>query len=329
MKLNKNLIKVVCFGLIFFVLFEIMSFILRDKSNSEYILGFENEPINTLDVIFLGSSMSYRQIYPLELWSEYGISSYNLGTSEQIIPLSYYVLKHALERQCPKVVVLDVGMCVIESKSFSDARLHQVWDNLSWSDAKYESIQDLAENPETFYLDIIQYHDSWKKLNKNNFQKHYDYEKGAGCYSGTKPLEPVILLDESEQQNPPKITIEYLDKIITLCEKNNIELLLTGMPTEQLNEERQKMFHYIENYVRPKNVKFINFYTLMDELSLSWKTDFADSVHLNYQACRRVTKYIGNYLQTNYEVPDHRGEEAYKSWDVDWNVYKKKKGISA
>ena len=327
MKLNKNVIKVVCFSLIFCFLFQSIAFVLRDKSNSEYIMGFENEMPYTLDVLFFGSSMSYRQVYPLELWGEFGITSYNLGSSEQIIPLSYYVLQHALETQKPKVVVVDMGMCTVKNKNFSDARLHQVWDNLSWSNAKHESIQDLAENPETFYFDIIQYHTRWKEIAKETFKRHIDYEKGAGCYLGTKPLEPVILLDDSEQQNPPKITIEYLDKIIVLCEENNIELLLTGMPTEQFTEERQKMFHYIESYVQPKDVKFINFYTLMDELSLSWETDFADSVHMNYPACRRVTKYIGEYLQTYYKIPDHRGEEIYKSWDEDWNKYKQRKKI--
>ncbi len=141
-------------------------------------------------------------------------------------------------------------------------------------------------------------------------------------------MNSVPLLDNSEQQNPPKITIDYLDKIITLCEEYDIKLLLTGMPTHhQSTEERQRMFHYIENYVQSKDIKFINFYNLMDELSLSWETDFADSVHLNYPACRRLTKYIGEYLQTNYEIPDHRGEEVYESWEEDWNVYKQRKGI--
>ncbi len=148
------------------MLFESSSFVLRDKYNSEYVLGFEDEVPYTLDVLFLGSSMSYRQIYPLELWNEFGIASYNLGSSEQIIPLSYYILQHALRTQKPKVVVVDMGMCIVEKKNFSDARLHQVWDNLSWSKSKYESIQDLAENPETFILILYNIILDGKRLQK-------------------------------------------------------------------------------------------------------------------------------------------------------------------
>ena len=87
------------------------------------------------------------------------------------------------------------------------------------------------------------------------------------------------------------------------------------------------MFHYIGDYVKQYNIEFLNVYDFMDDIGLSWDKDFADTVHLNYQASRRLTKYIGKYLQTNYEIPDHRGEEAYKSWDENWNVYKQRKGI--
>jgi len=314
MKMSKNVIKVVCFGVFFCFLFQNVSWVLRDKSNSEFINGFEDEIPNSLDVLFLGSSMSYRQIYPLQLWDEFGIASYNLGTSEQIIPLSYYVLKHALETQTPKVVVLDMGMCNIDNKHFSDARLHQVWDNLSWSKAKAESINDLAEYPETFYSNIIQYHTRWKSIKHYNFQRHFDMQKGAGCYMNIESFEPVEMIGKDKKQEPPSLTLEYLDKIIAVCESNNIALILTGMPTQQFTESRQKMFHYIEEYVYDKGIDFINFYYLMDELGISWEKDFADIVHLNYDASCKVTNYIGTYLKNNYELLDYRCESKYALW---------------
>lgn len=116
--MKKICIKGTIFILLFCLILQSVSFVLRDKTNSEFILGFEDEQKNSLDVLFLGSSMSYRHIYPLELWNNFGIVSYNLGTSEQTIPMSYYLLQYALEQQTPQVIVLDVGMCTIKEKSF-------------------------------------------------------------------------------------------------------------------------------------------------------------------------------------------------------------------
>lgn len=317
------MIKVICFSLVFCVLLNGFSFVLRDKTNSEFISGFENEPTNSLDVIFLGSSMSYRHVYPLDLWHDYGITSYNLGTSEQTIPMSYYLLQYALEKQNPKVIVLDIGMCTIENKKFSDARLHQIWDNLSWSYPKCKSVFDLAEDPETFYFELLLYHTRWKKITISDFLQQTDNYKGAGFYLQTMPFEDVEILDKTVKEKPPEVVMEYLQKIITLCKDNNIKLVLTGMPTYKDSQYRQKLFNYIENFAEIENIDFVNFYFLMDELGLNWKSDFADKMHLNFLAAQRVTKYLGEYLKENYTLSDHRDEVKYMSWNDAWNKYQR------
>lgn len=45
----------------------------------------------------------------MEIYENSGIVSYNLSTSGQSIEVTYYLLRSALERQLPKVVVLDAS----------------------------------------------------------------------------------------------------------------------------------------------------------------------------------------------------------------------------
>ncbi|UKI58853.1 MAG: hypothetical protein L6V81_05760 [Clostridium sp.] len=61
--------------------------------------GYFNEKENSLDVIFMGNSDTYRGISPMEIWNSYGITSYNYVSPGQRMWTGYYMLNEALETQ--------------------------------------------------------------------------------------------------------------------------------------------------------------------------------------------------------------------------------------
>lgn len=71
--------------------------------------AFYDQPDDTDEVLFLGTSHSALGISPMQIYEETGIISYNLSTSVQSLALSYHVLNEALVSQHPKLVVLDVS----------------------------------------------------------------------------------------------------------------------------------------------------------------------------------------------------------------------------
>ena len=75
-------------------------------TTSSYNQFYEMEE-NSIDVLFLGSSVAVNAFSPQEIYNDYGIRSYNLGSEQQSIFLSYFWLKEALRFQSPEVVVLD------------------------------------------------------------------------------------------------------------------------------------------------------------------------------------------------------------------------------
>ena len=45
-----------------------------------------------IDVLFFGTSHVVDGIYPMELWKDYGIASYNLGFNQCTMPTAYWLL---------------------------------------------------------------------------------------------------------------------------------------------------------------------------------------------------------------------------------------------
>ena len=45
---------------------------------------------------------------------------------------------------------------------------------------------------------------------------------------------------------------------------------------------------------------------------------------MNYTGSLKNTKYLAKYLKENRDLPDHRNDKAYKSWNKYYKKYVKK-----
>ena len=55
---------------------------------------------------------------------------------------------------------------------------------------------------------------------------------------------------------------------------------------------------------------------MYDEIGIDFSTDFADSGHLNVHGAEKVSVYLADYMTAHFDLPDHRGDAAYSSWDL-------------
>ena len=67
----------------------------RDDGARKYGPFFEDQ--QDYDVLFLGTSRVLDGISPMELWRDYGITSYNMGNSSECLEVTEWVLRLALE----------------------------------------------------------------------------------------------------------------------------------------------------------------------------------------------------------------------------------------
>ena len=112
-----NAIKMIAFFIIVVLLLNVLSAVFipkQEKSMSKYngkLTHFDlfyEEPRNSLDVIFLGSSHIYSGISPIEMWNTYGVAGYNCTSSSQCAYKSYRFLLDIFKCQKPKVVIFDL-----------------------------------------------------------------------------------------------------------------------------------------------------------------------------------------------------------------------------
>ena len=155
---------------------------------------------DSIDVLFLGSSVVVNSYSPQELYNTYGIRSYNLASDQQSIFLSYYWLKEALRFQAPKAVVLDTRFLFpdhFESPINTTEELtRKCLDPMKWSSVKREAVSDLcrldsSQSELSYYLKNLRFHTRWTEMSEEDFvPSEYSYSelKGHGddsCLFGT------------------------------------------------------------------------------------------------------------------------------------------------
>ena len=79
------------------------------EPTSRILTGIYDEPSETIDIVFLGTSHMIYGAAPMELYEKYGIKSYNLSTPSQPLQIGYYLLKNTLKTQSPELIVYDAS----------------------------------------------------------------------------------------------------------------------------------------------------------------------------------------------------------------------------
>ena len=113
---KREMIRGVLFLLGLVVLMRVSSVFFQPKNNSE-VYGMEQPNANgilgeaeaSIDVLFVGDSISYCSIIPVQIWRDYGITSYLCGSTMQPLYLSKEFVVKAFENQSPKLVFFGNG----------------------------------------------------------------------------------------------------------------------------------------------------------------------------------------------------------------------------
>jgi len=285
--------------------------------------NFYREPENSIDVMCFGSSHVFENINTGTLWDEYGIASFDLCGSVQPLWNTYYYMKEALKYQTPCVMVLDVYRALEENDFIDSSRIIKNTYGLKLSKDKINAVKISAPDEEwlNYLLDYPTYHSRYTDISSADFLPYlgtanWKYWKGFGINTGRTELEmPEGLTLITERKELSEKTREYLEKIIALSKSRNIPLLLISTPY-QANENDQKKYNEVARIAEANNIPFINYNLLYNEIGLDFSSDFADRDHLNHTGNIKFTRYFAQYLKSNYEIPDRRGNASYESYDI-------------
>ena len=288
------------------------------------------------DVFFVGSSRMMNGVFPMELWGDHGIVSYNWAQAGHPPPAYYWVMRLALDYQQPKLMVIDCyGMHFDAKTSAVFGLMHISMDSFPLSLTKIRAVRDLLDDPamteeynegerrSAFNLlwTFPVFHSRWAQLTGEDFRPQKNLTRGAIANSDMYGTD--FVRDDSEKGRVfDTVGVRYLRRAVEECRSRGIEVLMTFIPLFA-DAEQQAAARYAGEIAAEYGVDYLNFFDLD---AANYHVDFADTAgHLNTAGARKITEYIGDYITERYDIPDHRGEAAYAGWERDYKLYTEKK----
>ncbi len=283
------------------------------------------QPKNTIDVVMMGSSHIHCDIDTGLLWKNYGITAFDYSAAEQPLWITYHYLLEICKYQKPKVVVLDLYSPARFKDDYQYYWIKQNVLGMRFSLNKLRMLSVCVERDrlDDVFPDFATYHDRFSELTADDFLYPFKVDKEMVNYKGFTPY-----LDVTEQQKPEMtqglsggLTIkseEYLQKIIDYTKKNDIQLFLIVTPYITTSED-ELVYNRIREIATMNNIEFNSTNYYYDEIGIDFSKDFFDESHLNYWGAYKFSNYLGKELKTRFDLPDHRGDSRYDSWEVNFH----------
>lgn len=314
----RRLAAVVCFTALFLALFAGATQLLRNKNSAGAVLALYEEPRDSLDVVLIGSSHMLNGVFPLALWSDYGIVSNNLAQHGQSIPISYYMVQEAIRTQHPSWIVLDTYMLYYPELIYEgDGNSHKSIDNLAWAAPKLSAIFDLFSGSERwdYLLPLTFFHSRWKELSAADLARPDTLGKGCEYRLVVTPYPPEEQAGADARQPLSPVALDYLDRIVTLCREEGVELVLVCTPFLATPEQQGQM-NAVADVAAEYGLTYWNFLQRPEETGFDPETDLYDYSHLNANGALKFTRALGAELSA-LGVPDRRTQAEYAGWDED------------
>lgn len=311
----------ICFGLFLAMLIICALVLKRKKSDIEYRAFYEKP--EEYEVLFFGPSSMHNDILPMELWHEYGIASYNMGNDSEVLAMTYYDIEIALHYANPKLIVVDLNSMSWAGIPSSESNLaHDFWDSVPFSKFKYEEAKKAFYKEDVFeyMFPFSLYHSRWKEVAFSDaiLNQRGPYYGSQVLYGSVDTEKPTKDKYEESRFGATDEESQNMNKIIQLCKDNNIEVVFTYLPNGARGGD-QKYREFCNQYLASVDVDYID---LLDADFIDWHKDFVDGTHLNYEAAKKMTAYIGDYLKSRYELDDYRDKPVMsETWNKDYDAY--------
>ncbi len=323
MKKIGNIVKAVLFLIVCFACLGVVSNILQYEHEMEPNLSmneYYKMDKNSAQIIVLGSSHTTMGFSPVECYKQTGITSFNLSTAKQPIEVSYFLLKEALKKQSPEVVIFEVSGLYYKKANINIAKYRYSMDSMPLSVNKVWMADSYARYNDDFELfsigealcPIYYYHDRWKEINEEEFDyvgSPVTYLKGQVIRSYItnikfdmeafdKKLARKVAKDPNAQISIRENNMNFFLKIKKLCDENNIKLVLTTTPTNRWNTAKKEL---AEKVAKDYNLDFVNM-CQPDGKVIDYSRDMADGNHVNASGVKKTTKYLCDFITKKYGI---------------------------
>lgn len=290
--------------------------------------GFYEQPENSIDMVFIGSSHSYCTFDPENFDSVMGTNSWQMGTPLEHYDTGLYVLKEVLKTQSPKLVVLDIYWDMMDDE-FDMKQANSFFEVVKDKSVEKDYVKNVFPMNERVKYELlpIRYQQDYFAYKDDVFKKSAEEKFGiygeqtvqtngteyylAKGYTYCDAVIPDSELDETnqfkdldgEKWSADKTQVKYIEEIVNLCKGNNIEIVFVTAPIANVSMD------YIKNYdsihikmadiADDLGVKYIDFNVINIDENLLSLENFRDDAHLNDSGVKIVDKYFADWLLNN------------------------------
>lgn len=337
----KGCLKIMTRCVAFFVIFSMIfsntsDYLRRPDDESDEIHAFYDEPKESIDVLLMGSSPILRGVSPMVMWEEEGFTSYVRASALQAPSVTYGLLQESLEYQNPELVVLLCDNIFLEYDYVErEGDLRRALDGMEMSQYKLQIVNEITQADDrqtalSYMFPLFRYHERWKEVDwaeatpvplmEHSFKKGNVYLRGGEALSFSENFMepsgvPAPAFDEMAKS--------YTQKAIDLCKEKDIPVLMVHLPKLSWSYEQSMA---LDEFAKEMGVEYLDFdiEENRSQLGLEPMVDYYDQGHMNLGGSVKLSTWFGNYLDDAYDLPDHREDEAYKSWHEDYQVYAEK-----
>lgn len=338
----RSVLKIVLFVIIFLMLSCLLGKLFQPVwlrwNNYNTTRGFYEEPDNTIEALFIGSSVGVEGISPMRLYETRGLCTYNLCTEQQPMVATLHWLEEAYlhHPKTLKTVVFDVSSIRNEDK-IPYAR--KAIDGLRLSPRKAEAVWEYAgkdlEETITYLSPLLAYHSRWESLGQADLDK-FTYEPVNGTRGfnfidtsrvkdhrqlGTEALRTLRLNTEAKPAELVQASVDYMDRIHAFCQEKGLKLVLIKTPVRSWNAS---LHMAVEALATRYGLEFydFNFAPYYNDINCFMPFDAHDNTHFNYFGAMKLTDWLGDYLAEQCGTGDVRGKAGYEHMDAQYEQYR-------
>lgn len=331
----KLIIKTIIFVVIFYLITIPVAFLLKDDSESyARILMHELYSQDNIDVLYCGASHVSHGITPVLADKITGKNNFSSGTASQTIEGTYAILRQAVKLYKIEKVFIEMDFAVSAKygkksrNGFSADYL--VSEYLKDPVIKIEYLKSIS-TPKYYLNHILPIgKDKYMTLNPKTFIKkiksmingdyfNYVYKSddseydGKGCVLNLDYIADGSFSNDREEGriNIQNISDEYkntIDKIISLCKENNIELIFYSMPcSDYYLAEKGNYDDYYEfcrDFLAERGYAYYDFNLAKEKYLKLYDSDFSDDNHFSKKGVYKWTQVFCDYFFTG-KIPQN------------------------
>ncbi|MCR4650596.1 MAG: hypothetical protein K5662_02460 [Lachnospiraceae bacterium] len=309
-----------------------LTYMVRDYTR---LFGFYDLDKNSVDVVFVGTSVTFSSFMPMEAWKEYGIVAYDYCTNVQYENSLRYSLADIERTQSPELIMVDITpflyahyagnetwnddyyelftKCNLDSRKYTLDRFALV----------YEINKDLHGSVVDYlyyYFDIARYHTNNISFDHiDNAEK--DINRGYGYLDhngGDKFAIEDLITDDGHKVELSEREQYYLDKLLIKAAEMDSNIVFYCPPIYFKDPDAFGKKNYLKDYIADQGFTFADFSGYTEKIGLDPKTDLWSYDHFDALGAQKVTRLLSEYIKDNYNIPDRRNDAEFDYMNDDY-----------